>query len=117
MGSVTMDIMATPGYTATVDNQGKADTCSHHAVAKAAVDDLDDKDFDADQKSVFSYLYSEDICRRWPSYFNGKEWIMQNERDKKYYEILLNISKSSFEEFKDLSQRTGSGKFVGVWHS
>ena len=69
-----------PGSTPTPSCQGTVPTCTSHAVAKAVVELLDEKDFDCEQREVITALINvkqSDFTRQWPTAFNGVKPVVQ----------------------------------------
>ena len=66
--------MEAPGVRPEPDDQGKCETCTVHATAKAIVSLLDKKKIDVEQKAIVNALLASigTTTRQWPSAFDGK---------------------------------------------
>jgi len=101
--------MEVPGGRASVDNQGKEETCTLHSVAKAHVNGFDTGKFhptklDFEQSDVTASLHTqkEETCdaRKWPTDFNGVTFpVIAQDKDKTLWNTLMDVEKIEQDVF------------------
>lgn len=95
--------MKAPGSSAKADNQGSSQTCSGHALAKAATQAADDLGHDVDQSAITSVIVNrfEDNDAKFPTDFQNTSLKIMDKKTKEWLVMTIILSICTLDDFKN----------------